>query len=239
MKGIVITDKGYQRQSNEDSYYLDEEKKIIAVADGMGGHQAGEIASQSVKEYLENNYDLEDKSFSKIFQEINDYILLSGEENKDYKGMGTTFTLLKVKEDKIFIGHIGDSRAYLLRQGKIMQLTTDHTVVNELLKSEGITKEQALEHPYKHVLSRALGVEKNIDIEEKTFKIDKGDYILLSTDGLHGFISDEEIVKTFEENEYNIAETGKKLLEKVLETGGKDNITFIIAEDITENGKQE
>lgn len=239
MKGIVVTDVGYQRKLNEDSYYLDENKKIIAVADGMGGHQAGEIASRSVKEYLENKNDLEDKSFNKIFQEINDYIVLCGEENEDYKGMGTTFTLAKIRDNKIYIGHIGDSRAYLIRQGKIMQMTTDHTIVNELLKSEGITKEQALEHPYKHVLSRALGVEKNINIEEKTFKLEAGDIILLSTDGLHGFVSDAEIIEIFVENKYDLKKIGESLLQAALNKGGKDNITFIIAEDITENGEQE
>lgn len=239
MKGIVVTDVGYQRKSNEDSYYLDESKKIIGVADGMGGHQAGEVASQSVKEYLESHNDIEDKSFNKIFQEINDYIILCGEENEKYKGMGTTFTLVKIIDNKLFLGHIGDSRAYLIRQGKIMQMTTDHTMVNELLKSEGITQAQAVGHPYKHVLSRALGVEKNIDIEEKSFKIEPGDHILLSTDGLHGFLSDEEIIKIFEESKYNIEETGQKLLEEALKKGGKDNITFIIAQDITEGGEQE
>jgi protein phosphatase len=239
MKGAAFTDVGYQRKINEDSWYLDLSKNIIAVADGMGGHKAGEIASQTVKEYLENNSEIDDKGLSKIFQEINNTIIMAAEENEEYKGMGTTFTLAKIREDKVYIGHIGDSRAYLLRNGKIMQMTTDHTMVNELLKSEGITPEQALDHPYKHVLSRALGVEKNISIEEKVYKLEQGDYLLLSTDGLHGMLSDSEIVKCFIENNYEIQETGKTLMERALDKGGKDNITFIIAGDILENGEQE
>lgn len=239
MKGSAFTDVGYQRKTNEDSWYLDLSKKIVAVADGMGGHKAGEIASQTVKKYLENDSDVEGKGFSKIFQEINKTIILCAEENEEYKGMGTTFTLVKIKDNKILVGHIGDSRAYLLRNGKIMQMTTDHTMVNELLKLEGITPEQAKDHPYKHVLSRALGVEKNISIEEKTYKLEEGDFLLLSTDGLHGMLSDLEIVTTFIENDYEIEETGKNLMRKALEKGGKDNITFIIVGDIFENGEQE
>ena len=238
MKGAAFTDVGYQRKINEDSWFLDEKRKIFAVADGMGGHNAGEIASQMVRVYLEKN-DLEDKSFREIFQEINDAIINCALENDEYKGMGTTFTIVKLKDNKILLGHIGDCRAYLLREGKIMQMTTDHTMVNELLKSEGITREQAKDHPYKHVLSRALGVEKNIIIEEKTYKPEAGDRILLSTDGLHGFLSDQEIMEIFEEQKYDIQKTGEFLLKKALEKGGRDNITFVIADDITENGEQE
>jgi len=239
MKGAAFTDVGYQRKINEDSSYLDEKRKIIAVADGMGGHKAGEIASKTVKEYLEIDNDLEDKSLKTIFQEINDKILACAEDNEEYSGMGTTFTMAKIKDNKIYIGHIGDSRAYLLREGKIMQMTTDHTMVNELLKFEGITPEQAQEHPLKHVLSRALGVEKSINIEEKTYTLEEGDQILLSTDGLHGFLTDEEIVETFKENKHDIEKTGTSLLKKALDKGGKDNITFIIVNYITENGEQE
>ncbi len=239
MKGVAFTDVGYQRKINEDSWYFDLSKKIIAVADGMGGHRAGEIASQTVKEYLEKDAEIEVKNFNKIFQEINDAIILAGEEKEEYKGMGTTFTLVKIEDNKIYVGHIGDSRAYLLRNGKIMQMTTDHTMVNELLKSEGITLEQAQDHPYKHVLSRALGVDKNISIEEKTYKLEQGDYLLLSTDGLHGMLSDVEIVSCFIENNYEIEKTGEILMQKALDKGGNDNITFIIAGDIFENGEQE
>ncbi len=239
MKGVAFSDVGYQRKINEDSWFLDLSRKVLAVADGMGGHKAGEIASQRVREYLENNNDIEEKGFNKVFQEINNAIILCGEENEKFRGMGTTFTLVKVIEDKILLGHIGDSRAYLLRNDKIMQLTTDHTMVNELLKREGITLEQAKDHPYKHVLSRALGVEKSINIEEKVFRIEEGDYILLSTDGLHGLLSDQEIVNIFIRNNYNIEETGKSLLQSALDKGGSDNITFVIAGEITENRERE
>ena len=118
-------------------------------------------------------------------------------------------------------------------------MTTDHTMVNELLKSEEITEAQAQDHPYKHVLSRALGVEKEIAIEEKTYLTEEGDLVLLSTDGLHGYLSDKEIVTSFVKNKYDLDKIGKDLINQALKRGGKDNISFLILKDISSNGEQE
>ena len=238
MKVVALTDVGYQREINQDTFFASNERKIFAVADGMGGHKAGEIASRIVYDYLMENDSLEEKNFKQIFDEINNRIILTAESDDEYKGMGTTLTLVRVIGDRISVGHIGDSRAYLIRDGKIMQMTTDHTMVNELLKVEEITPEQAIAHPYRHVLSRALGVENNISIEEKTYKLEKEDQILLSTDGLHGLLSDEEIIMVFNESAGDLEEIGNSLLHNALDKGGNDNITIILLRDIFEDGEK-
>lgn len=239
MEHKSFTHIGLQRKTNEDAWYEDPNGKVFAIADGMGGHKGGDIASRFVTSYLENKEGLLDLDFSTIFQEINDRILDFGQNNQAFKGLGTTLTMIKILNDKISLAHIGDSRAYLLRAGKIMQMTTDHTMVNELLKSEEITEAQAQDHPYKHVLSRALGVEKEIDIEEKTYLTEEGDLVLLSTDGLHGYLSDKEIVTSFVKNKYDLDKIGKDLINQALKRGGKDNISFLILKDISSNGEQE
>lgn len=239
MEHKSFTHIGLQRKTNEDAWYEDPNGQVFAIADGMGGHKGGDIASRFVTSYLEDKKGLLDLDFSTIFQEINDRILEFGQNNQAFKGLGTTLTMIKILDDKISLAHIGDSRAYLLRAGKIMQMTTDHTMVNELLKSEEITEAQAQDHPYKHVLSRALGVEKEIDIEEKTYLTEEGDLVLLSTDGLHGYLSDKEIVTSFVKNKYDLDKIGKDLINQALKRGGKDNISFLILKDISSNGEQE
>lgn len=239
MEHKSFTHIGLQRKTNEDAWYEDPNGQVFAIADGMGGHKGGDIASRFVTSYLEDKKGLLDLDFSTIFQEINDRILEFGQNNQAFKGLGTTLTMIKILDDKISLAHIGDSRAYLLRAGKIMQMTTDHTMVNELLKSEEITEAQAQDHPYKHVLSRALGVEKEIAIEEKTYLTEEGDLVLLSTDGLHGYLSDKEIVTSFVKNKYDLDKIGKDLINQALKRGGKDNISFLILKDISSNGEQE
>lgn len=239
MEVKAITHIGLQRKTNEDAWFVDAAGKVFAIADGMGGHKGGDIASRFVTNYLENKEGLIDLDFSLIFQEINEKILAFGQNNQAFKGLGTTLTMIKIFDDKICLGHIGDSRAYLLRGGKIMQMTTDHTMVNELLKSEEITEAQAQDHPYKHVLSRALGVEKEFSIEEKTYLTEEGDMVLLSTDGLHGYLSDKEIVTAFTKNKKELDKIADNLIDLALKRGGKDNITFLILKDISNNGEQE
>lgn len=237
MEAKAFTHIGLQRKTNEDAWYIDPRGAFFAIADGMGGHKGGDIASRFVLTYLEEE-DLTQKELRQVFQEINERIYKFGQENEDYRGLGTTLTMVSLDADKISLAHIGDSRAYLLRQGKIMQMTTDHTMVNELLRSEEITQAQALDHPYKNVLSRALGVEKEIDIEEKTYLLEEGDLVLLSSDGLHGYLSDKEIVMTFAKNKYDIDKTAASLLKQVLKKGAKDNITFLILKDIFARGEE-
>ncbi len=232
MKIFALTDVGRRRDANEDAYYINHDQHVFAVADGMGGHNAGDVASRIVRDFLTDMVVSDDVALTDIFKNINSRIFDESDKNEECKGMGTTLTLLKLIGEQAKIAHIGDSRAYLIRGESIKQLTTDHTMVNELLRIEQITPEEAATHPYQNVLSRALGVEKNIIVEEKSYELQDGDRFLLSTDGLHGAVSDEEIRQIFTSEDNDAEAIAEKLMEEALQRGGKDNITVIVITSI-------
>ena len=232
MKVFALTDKGMYRETNEDAYYINQEELAFAVADGMGGHNAGDVASRIVTDRLADIDFISTESLKEAFISINSDIYVESASNKDYQGMGTTLTLLRIRDRVAQICHIGDSRAYLIRGGTIKQLTTDHTIVNELLKIEEITAEQAHEHPYQNVLSRALGVEKQIHPEDIKLELEAGDSLLLSTDGLHGFVPAESIQDVFLSKQGHAEAIAKELIRLAFEQGGKDNVTVVVITDL-------
>lgn len=237
MKATGCTHVGYHRKNNEDAFLVDPSQGVFAVADGMGGHLAGEIASQAAIGYLRNQINLREMDASVIFDAINQLILRLSQDNENCRGMGTTLTLARIRKDSLEVAHTGDSRAYLIRGQHISQLTTDHTMVNELLKVEEITPEEAAEHPYKHVLSRALGVEDKVEADKTILLLEEGDRILLSTDGLHGLLPDEEILG-LAITHTELDTLAEILLQRALENGGNDNITLVVIHYTGENGEQ-
>ncbi|OPX84208.1 MAG: Serine/threonine phosphatase stp [Pelotomaculum sp. PtaB.Bin104] len=236
MRWTQVTDTGLVRKLNEDSLYVSPEIGLLAVADGMGGHQAGEVASGMAMRTLESELPrllrigvspqkaLLD-SVNKANVSIHERSLL----NQELKGMGTTITACLKQKSNLFIAHVGDSRAYLLRNGNIHQLTQDHSLVQELLRNGGINEEQAMLHPQRNVLTRALGTEQSVQVDLDILRVLPGDLLLLCTDGLTRYLSQDELSSAI--NSAPDTDVAVHiLLSKALESGGADNITIILAE---------
>lgn len=238
MNSSIYYNKGKTREKNEDDYLLstDNDLKIIAVADGMGGHKAGEVASRIVIESIED-YNFSENA-ENLFDEINNVInqaskrlIEMGSNNKEFHNMGTTLSLGIIYDNLLYIGHVGDSRIYLFRNNKLNLLTTDHSLVNKLLKGKKIDKEQAFKHPQKHILTQALGLNKELKIENKEIEVKPGDLLLFCSDGLSDMVKDEEIKRILAaSNDMNkdIDRLSRTLGEKALTNGGNDNITLLL-----------
>lgn len=238
MKFSVVSETGKIRKNNEDSYYVPENENfpLFVVADGIGGHKSGEIASsmavkiireniKKIEEY-KNIEELED-DFVKAISLANMEIYEKSKQDFDLNGMGTTLTILYFYKDCILIGHVGDSRTYAIGENTIQQLTEDDTFVNKLIKLGEISKTEAMHHPQKNIITNAVGTDARIDISLIQYNYSKGEYILICTDGLTDMVTNEEIMQII--NEYKDTDLIKnELLEKALKAGGKDNVTFII-----------
>lgn len=227
----VATNAGMQRDHNEDAYWHSEH--IFVVCDGMGGHQAGEVASElAIKTFRDFEF-----SSPEPLQDIIDTINLAHQlikteaDSPEYEGMGTTVTLALIKEiaqsHTLYLGHVGDSRAYLLRDQQLTQLTSDHSVVGELLRNGSLTEVEALNHPHRHIVTQALGIGE-ITIETKTLELSTGDIILLCSDGLTDVVDSEILQSLLMEHQPQAA--ADKLVETANSQGGPDNITVIIVE---------
>jgi PPM family protein phosphatase len=237
---IGVTDTGRRRRHNEDSYVC--EPPLFAIADGMGGAQAGEVASRLAAAVLNEGTlgDLEgnglgEARLAELIQEANRRVYQRSNEDAAASGMGTTMTVALVDGDAgtVAIGHVGDSRAYRVRGGELEQLTEDHSLVNELLKSGRLSPEEALSHPQRSVITRAIGTEPDVDVDTFTVDAQSGDLFLLCSDGLTDMITDEEILGLVEQSEANLETAVRRLVEAANRSGGGDNITvvaFTIAE---------
>ena len=238
MNSSIYYNKGKTREKNEDDYLLaiDDEQKLIAVADGMGGHKAGEVASNLVINYIEKyNYNIDGNIFNDINNAINEAskeLIKMGKENKKYYNMGTTLSMGIIHNNKLFIGHVGDSRIYMFRNNKLKLLTKDHSLVNKLLEDNKIDAEQAFNHPQKHILTQALGLNQELKIENKEVELSSGDLLLFCSDGLTDMVKDEEIKRVMQDKynkvKNNINEVSECLGQKALDNGGNDNITLIM-----------
>lgn len=227
------TDIGCIRTTNEDSY-LCIEPHIYAVADGMGGHAAGEIASRIIIDTIKNRLesvnpdDCTEERLRSVVLEANQAILRASQENPNYNGMGSTISLFYVHYGYATWAQVGDSRIYLLRNGQIYQLTSDHSLVNELLQQQKITAEEAANFPHKNILTRAVGISCNLLVDTGFCDILEHDKFLICSDGLTNMVTDELIRDICYEN--STENKADKLVKKALENGGKDNITCIVVE---------
>ena len=227
------TDIGLVRPVNEDSYIcLD--SAVYVVADGMGGHAAGEVASalltQTAKEILEGlgPNDITEALLRQVVLEANRRILAKAEGDNIYNGMGTTASLLCLKEQQAVWAHVGDSRIYLLHEGKLQQITKDHSLVWDLVENGSITPEEAQQHPKRNLLTRAVGVDEDLLVDTGAFPIVAGDKFLLCSDGLTNMVSDASIKNIIES--IPAGDTAKLLIDQALAAGGIDNITAILIE---------
>ena len=227
-----FTSKGNVRENNEDNYLLKlEPYPLIVVADGMGGHRAGDVASQIAVDFIKKyKFDLDHDILAEIenlIKMINEKIINKGKKNQKYKGMGTTLSLALIYKKKLYIGHIGDSRIYLYRNQKLEKVTTDDSLVNELIESGRLSPGEAFDHPQKHILTQALGTDYDINIEKETVKLKDDDILMFCTDGLTDMIREKRIEEIIAEHTSDINTLAQKLGNKALENGGSDNITLI------------
>lgn len=230
------TDKGKVRDRNEDNNIVIDcdNYKVFAVADGMGGMDFGDLASSIAMDCIKKELsDCKKQSFNKsemkkqfirIFNLINNEIIKECFEKKSVTGMGTTLSVGILVEDILYIGHMGDSRIYIIRENKAIQITKDHSYVEELIDSGRITREQAKSHPNRNIITRALGLDRDIDVDTDTFDLIDGDKVMLCTDGLTNAVDDHEMVELII-NADGPEEAVKLLINKANERGGRDNIT--------------
>jgi len=221
----VATDVGLVRDGNEDSYLTDE--PLFAVADGMGGHRGGEVASQLAVQTLEKLFKKGIGELPDQVREANRVVFERSVVDEKVAGMGTTLTAALVEGDRIRLAHVGDSRAYLLREGDLRLLTEDHTLVHRMVTEGEISKEEAETHPQRSVLTRALGVETVVDVDDDTVQVRPGDRLLLCTDGLTSMVSEqavEEVLRAVPDPQ----EAAQRLVQLANEGGGADNTTVVV-----------
>jgi PPM family protein phosphatase len=232
-----VTDVGRVRDGNEDDY-IDQADRLglVAVADGMGGHRAGEVASATALEALRaavaNGQSLRD-----AIEGANDAVLEKSASDRELHGMGTTLTAGMLGSDgHLVVGHVGDSRAYLVRDGELTQITHDHSLVEEMVRGGELTPEQAEVHPQRSIITRALGIDPQIEVDEYPIHLQPGDRILLCSDGLTTMVRPDEIASILN-RERDPKRAAQLLVDAANEAGGEDNVTAVIIEvvEITED----
>ncbi len=232
MKAVSRTHIGNVRKSNQDALILlPGAYDLYGVADGMGGHKAGDVASrmavEKLKEMLGDQKPSEELLRAAI-EEANRSIFETQKTSEDFTGMGTTVTVIWEDKRRMLLGHVGDSRAYRVRNGKIEQVSQDHSMVAELVRDGLITPEEALVHPYRNIITRALGADETVNVDILTLNKRKGDKFLLCSDGLSEYVRDNEMLDILLRMPMN--EAADELLSMALEGGGHDNISLVIAE---------
>ena len=209
-----------------------EDESFVAVADGMGGHKAGEIASSMavrvLKDILSAEKIVSEDRMRYAFGKANREVYLESEKDTSKKGMGTTMTALWFSKDTVVLGHVGDSRAYRLREGKILRASTDHSYVEELVKIGAITREMARTHPQRNVITRSIGPWPRVEADIATFDFQRDDIWLLCSDGLTMYLEDADIEKVLL-SDTPIGEKVSTLIQMALDAGGADNVTVLIA----------
>lgn len=229
------TDIGRVRQGNEDSYLV--EAPLYAVADGMGGHRGGEVASNLALETLEAKHLLGEGTLGDQVKEANRAVFARSSEDRKVAGMGTTLTAALVDGDGLHLAHVGDSRAYLLRAGSLRQLTEDHTLVNRMVKAGEITRSEAEVHPHRNVVTRSIGTEPEVPVDEQSVALLEGDRILLCSDGLTGMVTEDQIQAILETTD-DPQEAADRLIRAANRAGGIDNITAVVL-DVQEGSSEE
>jgi PPM family protein phosphatase len=244
-----ITDIGRKRQKNEDSYLVNDHVHLYIVADGMGGHVGGEFASKIAVSTVEEIVKGVDKNeayrqsylyfeseggkpneitLREAISKAGSKICQKAIEEPELKGMGTTATVLLIDSGKALIAHVGDSRAYCVRNAQIRQLTEDHSLVNEQVKSGLITEAEAKTHQLKNIITRSVGVQEEVEIDTVIAEVAKDDVYVLCSDGLSNLVDDQEIANAVNENAKDPEGAARTLVDLANQRGGDDNITLIL-----------
>ena len=240
MKFAARTDIGKYRTLNEDSYFVDEKIGLFALADGVGGHDAGDMASGIAvavfQEWadevgsLDTNPSGKLRTLKELTNKANHRVYAKSLTRKFGNGMGTTLIAGFITPSDLIYAHVGDSRLYILRDDILNQITTDHSLVQELVNIGKLTPQEARVHPRRNIIDRAIGFEPYVDIDCEIYPLTLGDIVLACTDGLHDMIVDDaEIARIITNNASDLDAASRELIEKVLEYGGKDNVTLALA----------
>ena len=226
------TDVGKVRANNQDAPIVSEKLRLYGVADGMGGHKGGEVASTSARDDLLR--ELEGKTpsvatLSGAIEEVNRQIYHQQEHDDALTGMGTTLSVLWMSDNFVYIGHVGDSRVYLLRDGEFKQMTLDHSLVEQLVREGVLTEEEAQNHPMRNIITRAIGTDESVEVDVVVEERSKGDLWLACSDGLHGLVDDRQMRDAL--RQYAPEKAADVLLKAALDAGGRDNVTLVIVHD--------
>ena len=242
MKTFSITDVGMVRQVNQDYVFTTGKplgilQNLFVVADGMGGHQAGDYASKCtvevmIKEIAKSEGEDIERVLVKAIKAANREIIKEASGDEHLKGMGTTVVAATVKEQMLYFANVGDSRLYLINQG-IQQLSKDHSLVEEMVRLGGIKPEEAKHHPDKNIITRAIGAKEGVEPDFFEHSLKKGDIILMCSDGLSNMIEDEEIFQIVKSGR-DVVEITEDLIETANENGGKDNIGVVVIEPLAD-----
>lgn len=234
MKVVAKTHCGKVRPINEDRYLVPEEgDSIVLVADGMGGHKAGEVASETAAQTIRacavkmHGREISIKTALKWVRQANQIIYRMANEKPECMGMGTTMTFLYFMDKHALLAHVGDSRCYRIRDGRIMQLTKDHSLVAELVRIGEITPEQARNHPYRNIITRALGTDDDVAVDAQDIPVEENDVYLLCSDGLSNYLEEDELLHAVQNQPSDAL--CDHLVQVALDRGGRDNITVVAA----------
>jgi serine/threonine protein phosphatase PrpC len=231
VRTAVLTDTGRKRRHNEDAFVV--EPPLFAVADGMGGAQAGELASSLAAAALKDSQEPGEggeERVNELIQQANRRVYERQSQDAAASGMGTTMTVALVEDGRVAIGHVGDSRAYLIRNGALEQLTEDHSLVAELVRSGKLSPEEAEGHPQRSVITRALGTDPDVDVDTFSVETRPGDLFLICSDGLTTMVDDETILAEVARNRDDLKSAAKALVRAANKGGGEDNITVVFFE---------
>jgi len=243
-ESVQKTDIGMKRSKNQDSIFSNPELGLYIVADGMGGHQGGETASQMAVEVIPKSFESQKNSkkpqalLQEAIQLANHSIFQAGQEKVELQGMGTTVTSIYFHGKEVTIGHVGDSRCYLLDEGCIWQLTKDHSVVQEKVRAGVITRQEAKTDSMKNVITRSVGFESNVNVDLYHAEAKPNNVFLLCSDGLYNLIEDYEILKIYQKNSTqqsildSLSKTAEELIQVANSRGGDDNISILIVQVI-------
>jgi protein phosphatase len=238
VRSASVTDTGRRRRHNEDAFVND--PPLFAVADGMGGAQAGELASGLAAAALRDEASElagGEERVNDLIQEANRRVYERQSQDASASGMGTTMTVALVENGRVAIGHVGDSRAYLIRNRKLEQLTEDHSLVAELVRSGKLSPEEAEDHPQRSVITRALGTDPDVDVDVFSVETRPGDLFLLCSDGLTSMVDDETILREIERDRGDLTKAAKALVRAANKGGGEDNITVVFFEITGDDGE--
>lgn len=231
----AVSDQGKVRSSNEDSYAANPKNRIFLVADGMGGHAAGEVASQIAAATVEEIMAVKKDSgqppvdaLNAAVEEANTRIYQAQRMKVELAGMGSTLTALSIGAGKYYVAHVGDSRAYLLRDGALEQLTRDHSLVWQLYETGVLQKDQLSGHPQKNLITRSIGPHPHVEVDLEEGETCEGDIYLLCSDGLTDMVSDDNIRKILSSSQKTPQQLGEALVDAANNRGGADNITVVL-----------
>jgi PPM family protein phosphatase len=238
VRTAVATHTGRKRRHNEDAYVL--QPPLFAIADGMGGARAGEVASRLAAAALQSGeVDGNGKErVTALIQAANRSVYERSSQDAEVAGMGTTMTVALVEDATVTLGHVGDSRAYILRDGELEQLTDDHSLVAELVRGGKLSAEEAEHHPQRSVITRALGTDPDVDVDTFTVEAEDGDVFVLCSDGLTDMVGDDEIGRVLADSRENLKEAAEELVRRANKAGGQDNIT-VVAFEMTDEPDEE